>query len=74
MLEQLAVDLETLKRNWWTSAANSGLLKNYEELEKLESTLSSAEEEKSIVQKTLMDEHPFRRTRKRYFGSFKGEM
>ena len=49
MLEQLVVDLETLKRNLrkeLPGAANSGLLKNYEELEKLESTLSSAEEEK----------------------------
>ena len=49
VLEQLVVDLETLKRNLrkeLPGAANSGLLKNYEELEKLESTLSSAEEEK----------------------------
>lgn len=49
LLEQLVVDLETLKRNLrkeLPGAANSGLLKNYEELEKLESTLSSAEEEK----------------------------
>ena len=51
VLEQLVVDLETLKRNLrkeLPGAANSGLLTNYEELEKLETTLNSAEEEKKL--------------------------
>jgi len=51
VLEQLVVDLETLKRNLrkeLPGAANSGLLTNYEELEKLETTLNSAEEEKKF--------------------------
>ena len=53
VLEQLVVDLETLKRNLrkeLPGAANSGLLANYEELEKLETTLGSAEEEKKLYQ------------------------
>jgi len=51
VLEQLVVDLETLKRNLrkeLPGAANSGLLTNYEELEKLETTMNSAEEEKKL--------------------------
>ncbi len=56
VLEQLVIDLETLKRNLrkeLPGAANSGLLKNYEELEKLESTLSSAEEEKQYCKEDI---------------------
>ena len=51
VLEQLVVDLETLKRNLrkeLPGAANSGLLTNYEELENLETTMNSAEEEKKL--------------------------
>ena len=56
ILEQLVVDLETLKRNLrkeLPGAANSGLLTNYEELEKLETTLGSAEEEKKLYQEEI---------------------
>ena len=56
VLEQLVVDLETLKRNLrkeLPGAANSGLLANYEELEKLETTLGSAEEEKKLYQEDI---------------------
>ena len=56
ILEQLVVDLETLKRNLrkeLPGAANSGLLTNYEELEKLETTLGSAEEEKKLHQEDI---------------------
>jgi len=51
VLEQLVVDLETLKRNLrkeLPGAAKSGLLTNYEELENLETTMNSAEEEKKL--------------------------
>lgn len=51
VLDQLLVDLETLKRNLrkeLPGAAKSGLIKNYEELEKIENAISLAQEEKDL--------------------------
>jgi len=49
ILDQLLIDLETLKRNLrkeLPGAAKSGLLKNYDELEKIESVIKVTDEEK----------------------------
>ena len=53
VLQQLIVDLETLKRNLrkeLPGAAKSGLLNNYEELEKIEEAISKTNSEKTILE------------------------
>ena len=72
VLEQLVVDLETLKRNLrkeLPGAANSGLLTNYEELEKLETTLNSAEEEKKLCVEDIEGMNVYLEELERYFRS-----
>jgi len=53
ILQQLIVDLETLKRNLrkeLPGAAKSGLLNNYEELEKIEEAINKTNSEKTILE------------------------
>ena len=56
VLDQLLIDLETLKRNLrkeLPGAAKSGLIKNYEELEKIENAMTLAHEEKELCEEEI---------------------